>query len=212
MTTLTPVTVAQCAVRAGWTGTNLITAVAVSFAEDQAHESGAHYAPGTGESSWGLWQVNVGGSLWHDRVHLAQAHGLALTNPVQLTDPQTNANMAYWLWERDGWGIWATYLHRKYLDHWGAAVAAVAAALSHPGGVVLTRYLLQMTPMQSGHDVAAWQLVCGAKPDGWFGPATKQATVTWQARHHDRMGRPLVPDGVVGPLTAAAAGWTWAPR
>jgi peptidoglycan hydrolase-like protein with peptidoglycan-binding domain len=50
-----------------------------------------------------------------------------------------------------------------------------------------------------GPDVAAWQRIIGAKPDGIFGPQTTAMTKAWQSAHG------LKPDGVVGPKTLAAA-------
>lgn len=58
---------------------------------------------------------------------------------------------------------------------------------------------------RSGPDVAAWQRVVSARPDGDFGPLTKAATRAFQRAHH------LDADGVVGPVTAKAAGWAWKP-
>jgi N-acetyl-anhydromuramyl-L-alanine amidase AmpD len=52
----------------------------------------------------------------------------------------------------------------------------------------------------SGADVATWQLVIGAKPDGDFGPTTERLTKEWQA------ARGIEADGVVGPITWAVTG------
>jgi peptidoglycan hydrolase-like protein with peptidoglycan-binding domain len=70
-------------------------------------------------------------------------------------------------------------------------------------GYVLTRYLRAGL---SGHDVAAWQRVVGAKDDGDFGPLTKARTREWQRGHH------LGADGIVGPACCKAARWEWAGR
>ena len=51
-----------------------------------------------------------------------------------------------------------------------------------------------------GTDVAAWQAIVGADPDGSFGSQTEAFTKAWQANHS------LVADGVVGPKTWLAAG------
>ncbi len=51
----------------------------------------------------------------------------------------------------------------------------------------------------SGADVAQWQKIIGANPDGNFGPATEGLTIKWQKTHQ------LLADGVVGPATWAVA-------
>lgn len=55
----------------------------------------------------------------------------------------------------------------------------------------------------TGPDVAAWQVIVGAKADGAFGQATEAATKAWQK------ARGLVADGVVGAKSWALAGQTW---
>lgn len=70
-------------------------------------------------------------------------------------------------------------------------------------GFVLRRFL---RAGNSGSDVAAWQKVVGARPDGDFGPLTEAATKRWQRAHR------LDDDGVVGPASAKAAGWKWQPK
>ena len=53
----------------------------------------------------------------------------------------------------------------------------------------------------TGADVALWQSTIFVEPaDGIFGPMTEGATKAWQSAHG------LLPDGIVGPLTRAAAG------
>jgi peptidoglycan hydrolase-like protein with peptidoglycan-binding domain len=200
---LAPVEVALLARRAGFSGNDLTIAVAISFAEDPSHDEQARYHPGAGslEDSRGLWQINVGGALWEDR---KVRYGLS--TPDALYDGATNARVAHQIYrDRSSTFLdWATYLHRSYLNYWSGALAAVAQSASP--GHVLTRYLKELEPMQRGADVAAWQAVCGARTDGWFGPLTSHGTKVWQGKHN------LATDGIVGPLTARAAGWIWSPR
>ena len=60
-------------------------------------------------------------------------------------------------------------------------------------------------PHVADADVALWQTIVGATPDGLFGPNTQAATKAWQAAHG------LAADGIVGPKTWAAATLVAAP-
>lgn len=72
------------------------------------------------------------------------------------------------------------------------------ASLRRDDLIPLRRTLRLQRPMMQGEDVQVVQLAVGAKPDGWYGPATARAVRRWQ-RASD-----LVVDGVVGPMTWAA--------
>ena len=204
MTTLTPPKVASFARGAGWTGNDLVTAVAISFAEDISHDTLAQYKPGTGEDSRGLWQINIGGGLWAQR--RVQYH---LGTPDDLYIPYTSARVAHAIYIDAGrtFRDWSTYIHDTYLKYLSAAHAAVAAEAHTP---TLTRYLLERVPTEQGSDVAGWQHTVAARVDGLYGPETKAATQRWQRAHKDANGHQLAADGIVGPLTARAAGWNWA--
>lgn len=66
-----------------------------------------------------------------------------------------------------------------------------------PGGGDLPVSLLPPTIQlgSKGNDVKRWQYIVGSKPDGIFGPITRQATIIWQKN------RGLKVDGIVGPIT-----------
>lgn len=63
------------------------------------------------------------------------------------------------------------------------------------------RTLRLTSPMMRGADVAQLQAAIGARPDGVFGPATRQRVIAFQ-----RSAR-LNPDGIVGARTWEAAGF-----
>jgi Lysozyme like domain len=103
--TLNAVQIAQYAMNAGWTQPDLTTAVAIALAESGGNPSAIgdqNLAPSNGPS-YGLWQINVG------------------ANPEfagdNLTDPQTNANDAYQLYEASGFSPWTTYKTGAYLAY-----------------------------------------------------------------------------------------------
>ncbi len=108
---LTDAQLAGHAAKAGWRGQDLVVAVAVAMAESGGNPN-AHAT--VGEDSRGLWQMNV------------RAHpDLASAN---LYDPQTNADAAYALWKRSGWGPWSAHNNGAYLLFLPAAAAAAASS------------------------------------------------------------------------------------
>ena len=105
--------IAQYARNAGFTGQDLITAVAVALAES----GGNAKAVGDSGTSFGLWQI-------HWTVH-RETYGVA---PEELFDPQANANAAMKVFQEQGWNAWSTYsVNNRYTDFLGAATQAVNA-------------------------------------------------------------------------------------
>ena len=108
----------QVAWNAGWRGTDLITAVAVSLAENHTSDPTA-VGP---TQDYGLWQINQGNFA-----------NLGLTSASAM-DPQANANAAYQLWKQGGgnaasWAHnWTTYTSpvNNYESYLGASQLAVA--------------------------------------------------------------------------------------
>lgn len=75
-------------------------------------------------------------------------------------------------------------------------------------GVVLSLFPVTMPTIKRGsrgEAVKDWQRVIGVAADGAFGPITERETVEWQRSHKDAAGFDLLPDGIVGPKTWAAA-------
>jgi len=116
--------IAQYARNAGFSGADLVTAVAIALAEsggDPKAFGDRELAPDDGPSI-GLWQINVG----------TKAH--PEYTGANLTDPQTNANVAFTIYSRAGNSFrpWATFDPRdgstpKYLAHLSAATQEVSA-------------------------------------------------------------------------------------
>jgi hypothetical protein len=103
--------IATYASSAGFSGNDLVTAVAVALAESGGDPS----IPGDNGTSMGLWQI-------HFTVH-------PQFNGWDLTDPQTNANAAYSLYNARGGTFtdWTTYNTGKYTTFLGEASNGVAA-------------------------------------------------------------------------------------
>jgi hypothetical protein len=101
--------VAEVAYQAGWRGENLMLAVAHAYAESRFIPT----AYGQAYNTYGLWQVE--GSHYNG-------------DPNNLFNPQVNADVAYKVWEQQGWSGWQ--------DNWYAytdiAIKAVAS-LSQDG-------------------------------------------------------------------------------
>jgi len=111
---LSPSQIAQYAAAAGFTGGDLVTAVAIALAESNGGDPNAYNAEpqdvpgsygrtssGDGKGSYGLWQI-----------YLAAHPEFAGAN---LLDPQTNANAAFSIYAiAGGFHPWSTYTSGQY--------------------------------------------------------------------------------------------------
>jgi len=110
---LTAGQVASVAMAAGFTGDALLTAVAVSFAEDDDHDPGRLNSAGSG--ALGLWQV------------LPSAHPEYTLD--QLRDPVQNAQAAFTIsGSGSNWTPWETFTNGSYSAQLAAARQAIAGA------------------------------------------------------------------------------------
>jgi hypothetical protein len=109
---LSPAQIAEYAAAAGFTGNDLVTAVAIALAESGGNSSNYNKEPqdvpgkfnrsssSDGRGSYGLWQI-----------YLAAHPEFAGAN---LMDPQTNAAAAYSLYAVEGFHPWSTYTSGEY--------------------------------------------------------------------------------------------------
>ncbi len=110
--------IAVYAANAGWSGSDLATAVAVALAESggnpQAYNPEAAAGAPAGKGSYGLWQIYL-------NVHPEYAAD-------NLNDPQTNANDAYEIYSNAGgsFAAWSTYKGGQYQAFLSAAQSAAA--------------------------------------------------------------------------------------
>lgn len=105
---------AQAARQAGFTGTDLLLAVAIAGAES-TWQPGASHLNSDGSTDYGMWQIN-------------SVHATLLASG-DWRDPFDNARMAHTVWaDASGWTPWTTFSSGAYLQHLPAARAAVAGS------------------------------------------------------------------------------------
>lgn len=110
--------IAGFAANAGFTGDDLVTAVAVALAESSGNpQAHGDQGLGSGRGSFGLWQI------------YSDAHPEYGPDFTQLYDPQTNANAAFAIYQAAGnrFTPWSTYKGGQYEAHLSDATAAVSA-------------------------------------------------------------------------------------
>lgn len=109
MAALSRTQLAALAKGAGFTGRNVDIAVAVALAESSGNPSNHNSTPP--DDSYGLWQINMIGSLGPDR-----RKRFNLKSSADLYDPATNARVAYAIWKDEGWHPWTTYTKGTYKE------------------------------------------------------------------------------------------------
>jgi hypothetical protein len=104
-------------VKAGWRGDALKTAWEVMMAESGGHPSDHNSNAATGDDSYGLFQINMLGSMGPAR---RKAYGLS--SDADLLNPDTNARVAYSMSAGGkNWSPWSTYksgAYSKYGSKW----------------------------------------------------------------------------------------------
>lgn len=106
---LSPVAIAQLASNAGFSGKDLVTAVAIALAESGGNPGVVGDLNITPGGSVGLWQINL---RWHPEYTAAM-----------LTDPQTNADAAYAVYRAagDSFRPWSTFKSGAFTANLDAA-------------------------------------------------------------------------------------------
>src|SRR3954469_24116852 len=107
--------VASYAKGAGFTGDDVAIAVAVALAESGGRTEAHNATPP--DDSYGLWQVNMLGSLGPER-----RAAVDLVSDAELFDPAVTARAAWSISRHGGsWRPWSTYTGGAYRDHLAAA-------------------------------------------------------------------------------------------
>lgn len=124
-TFLTIAEIGTLAQNAGFTGNDLITAVAIALAESGGNPNDLGDTNiGSGTGSFGLWQIN------------ADSHPEYGPDFTQLYDPQTNANAAYAIYSAagDSFTPWTTFKTGAFNQFMTSAAAAVATLITQNPG------------------------------------------------------------------------------
>jgi hypothetical protein len=108
---LSPAQVRQAAMAAGFTADQATIMTAIAGAES-AYNTNAHN-PKPPDNSYGLWQINMLGSMGPERRRL-----FGIGSNEALFDPATNARAAKAIFSQQGYRAWSTYSsgsYKKYL-------------------------------------------------------------------------------------------------
>lgn len=112
--------IATYASGAGWSGQDLITAIAVCMAESGGNENLVDdVSIETAE-----WGPSIG--LWQIRSRNAEKGKGTERDEIANKDPATNAVHAHAIQVKDGWKAWSAYNNKKYLLY--VPIATTAAA------------------------------------------------------------------------------------
>jgi hypothetical protein len=109
--------------KAGFSGQGMAMAYAIAMAESGGR-AGAHNGnAGTGDNSYGLFQINMLGGMGPER---RKRYGLSSNEA--LYDALTNARVAYKMSNGGkNWGPWSTYKTGAYRQYYGGSSAQVSA-------------------------------------------------------------------------------------
>lgn len=134
--------VAALALRSGWGGLDLVTAVAVARAESSFRTKAVSY---TG-CCHGLWQVN------------SSVHG---TTAETMFDPLSNGLKAFTIWDAaNSWSPWEAYtlgMHSQFMDE---AEAAVSRQVDNGGQAYHS--IAQAPSSDTGTVTLGWSTTCAA--------------------------------------------------
>lgn len=107
--------------KAGFSGEGLRMAYAIAMAESGGNAHAHNGNSGTGDNSYGLFQINMLGGMGPER---RARYGLSSND--SLFDPLTNAKVAYAMSNGGkNWGPWSTYGNGAYKKYYGGSSASV---------------------------------------------------------------------------------------
>ncbi len=107
--------------QAGFKGEGLRMAYAIAMAESGGNARAHNGNRGTGDNSYGLFQINMLGGMGPER-----RRRYNLSSNEALFDPLTNARVAYKMSNGGkNWGPWSTYGNGAYRKYYGGSSATV---------------------------------------------------------------------------------------
>ena len=129
-------------------------AAAVALAESGGNPSAHNGNASTGDDSWGLWQVNMLGSMG-----AARRTQFGITSNSQLTDPATNAKAAIAISSNGAnWTPWTTYTSGAYQKFVQGGVTPNMTALGAGGSATSPQATLTSNPL----DPSTWTSAIGS--------------------------------------------------
>lgn len=94
---------------AGFSSTEADTMTKIANRESNWNTHAHNGNAGTGDNSYGLWQINMLGAMGTSR-----RKALGISNNEQLFDPATNARAARMIYKSQGYGAWSVYKNGSY--------------------------------------------------------------------------------------------------
>jgi hypothetical protein len=99
----------QLARGAGFSSSQADTMTQIAYKESGWNASAYNGNAGTGDNSYGLWQINMLGSMGPSR-----RKQFGLKSNSDLFNPATNARAARGIWKSQGFGAWSVYKNGSY--------------------------------------------------------------------------------------------------
>lgn len=118
--------------QAGFRGSGLNMAYAIAMAESSGNAKAHNGNSGTGDNSYGLFQINMLGSMGP-----ARRKQFGLSSNDDLFDPLTNAKVAFKMSNGGkSWGPWSTYSSGAYKQYLGGSQTVTISHDSSGSGTV----------------------------------------------------------------------------
>ncbi len=115
--------------KAGFSPAQASIMAAIAMGESSGRPDAWNGNAGTGDNSYGLWQINMLGGMGPERRRL-----FGIQSDNQLLDPMVNARAAFKIYQMQGFGAWSVYTNGSFRQWLTRAQSTRAAAPSGGGG------------------------------------------------------------------------------